>query len=765
MVTILVGPQGSGKSTYALNNSTHPIIISQDSQGPKGHMDAFKKALESAPNSEHIIVDRINHTREQRARYIDLARKAGWSTEILVMNLPFGTCLDRIVARTGHPTINSKEVGIQALRTYFNQYQRPTMDEADKVIFLTTYDPFMMDLNNIYPAGTRYIVIGDVHGCYDELMELLEKMKYRKGEDVIIFCGDLIDRGPKIDEVLRFARTTPRVHSVKGNHEDKLARHMANLGTALVSKIKIGHGLQNTIDQCGDRLDDDMMCWFWSLPLIIKFNNSYVFHAGINPRYSMLRQNREFLLYARKFNASLNTFDDENSPPWYEHELHESLKNRPMFFGHEVHGITDPLHFASHHMNKNVFPMDGGCYFGGNLLGASIKDNVTQFDYVPSRQPIEVHEPLYVNWNEPYEDRVKAGYLSKSETPDLVLYNYTDKCTYDKAWDKYTLECRGLIFEKATGKVIARPFGKFFNMGETEETQRHNLPKESYSCFEKMDGSLGIIFYYKGKWHVATRGSFYSEQAVKAAEMLGRYNLDVLGHAVGANVTLLAEIIYPANKIVVNYGNEEKLVLLGAFCSIIGEEFSYEDLQRFSKNTRMPIAPKFDYTIEQMVALQETLPADKEGFVVRFASGMRVKIKGREYMRISKILSSITPLTMWELMLDSKDFSVPSTYMMEVPEEYRDDVLSIVYKLKERRNEIIKEIQEDFEIVLMVTGISQNGPVTQEMKKIVGLYMTKGTGRSNLKHPSMIFALINGKIDAVEAYSRKMTRPKANVLS
>lgn len=786
MVTLLVGPQGSGKSTWANDAASNggygdTTIISQDLQGQKGHWEAFMNAVddrsEGYMENHRIIVDRINHTKEQRAKYINYAKARGWKTEILVMNQPFTTCLERIDKRVGHPSIKDHETAIAALRMYFMKYEHPAMDEADSVVYFNAYDPFLMDLNNVYPLGTRFIVIGDVHGCYDELMELLEKMNYKKGEDVIVFCGDLIDRGPKIDQVLQFAMTTPRVHSVKGNHEDKLARHMANMGAGLVSKIKIGHGLQNTIDQCvaSNMLDDNLMAWLWSMPLVIKFGKNYVFHAGVNPRYPMLRQNREFLLYARKFNPELNTFDDDNSPAWYQHDLHESLRGSNLFFGHDVHEITDPLHFATFQKNKSVFPMDGGCYFGGNLNGCVVNSDwpispVTlslQFFSVPSRQPKEEHEPMYLTWNEPYDERVKAGFLGKSETKDLVLYNYTDKCTYEKKWDKYTLECRGLIFEKATGRVIARPFGKFFNLGENENTQLNSLPSENYSCYEKMDGSLGILYHYSENWNAATRGSFASEQAKQAAEMLKQYNMT----SVNPEVTLLTEIIYPENRhnagarLVVDYGATRMLVLLAAYDRRTGEELTRGALEMVSVFTGMPIVQRFDFTIEEMIAMQKTLPADKEGFVARFDSGLRIKIKGQEYCRMQKILNSITPLVIWDLMLErGEGFAVPSAYMMSVPEEYRHEVLDIVFKLKEKKSAVLREVEEDFDKVVEATGVDVLQPITQEMKKKVGLFLTQGPGRATLRHPSMMFAIINGKSDAVEMYCRKAVRPTSNQL-
>ena len=127
-----------------------------------------------------------------------------------------------------------------------------------------------------------------------------------------------------------------------------------------------------------------------------------------------------------------------------------------------------------------------------------------------------------------FDELVELGYLRRVENGPLVLYNYTDKCTYDKYWNEYTIIARGLILEKETGKVIAKPFPKFWNLGEREETFFKNLPELGYTPFEKLDGSLGILFYYDNKWNIATRGSFTSDQAIKGAEILKKYNTEVL---------------------------------------------------------------------------------------------------------------------------------------------------------------------------------------------------------------------------------------------
>jgi RNA ligase len=133
---------------------------------------------------------------------------------------------------------------------------------------------------------------------------------------------------------------------------------------------------------------------------------------------------------------------------------------------------------------------------------------------------------------------IEKGLVIKQDHPTLPLsiYNYSRTCQYDKLWDEVTLDCRGLVLD-SEGNVVAKPFPKFFNMEELSDSE---IPNESFEVYEKMDGSLGIAFYYKGDWIVATRGSFVSEQAVKGTEMLKKYPIEHLDK----NNTYLFEIIY-----------------------------------------------------------------------------------------------------------------------------------------------------------------------------------------------------------------------------
>lgn len=130
----------------------------------------------------------------------------------------------------------------------------------------------------------------------------------------------------------------------------------------------------------------------------------------------------------------------------------------------------------------------------------------------------------------------KDGLLYKQVHPTLPLtiWNYTEEVQYENKWDELTLSTRGLVTDEF-GTIVARPFKKFFNMEEGKHT-----PTTDFEVFEKVDGSLGIVFNYKGDWIIATRGSFTSDQAIKGKEMLDRYPTEKLDK----NKTYLFEIIY-----------------------------------------------------------------------------------------------------------------------------------------------------------------------------------------------------------------------------
>lgn len=231
------------------------------------------------------------------------------------------------------------------------------------------------------------------------------------------------------------------------------------------------------------------------------------------------------------------------------------------------------------------------------------------------------------------EGYVAKGLLYSQSHPTLPLtiYNYTDKVQWEGLWDDITLMSRGLVVDNL-GNIVARPFKKFFNLseGRTEVT-------DSYDIFEKLDGSLGILFFYGGKWILASRGSFTSEQAKKGKKLLDKYcdysELD-------KNNTYCFEIIYPENKIVVEYNGFEGCILTAIFNTETGEEKpTYGHLCAKKFNIDTPLNK-----------LHEVIKETDEGYVIRFSNGERCKIKGAEYLRLHKTMSEMSTTAVWDCL-------------------------------------------------------------------------------------------------------------------
>jgi RNA ligase len=220
-----------------------------------------------------------------------------------------------------------------------------------------------------------------------------------------------------------------------------------------------------------------------------------------------------------------------------------------------------------------------------------------------------------------------------------------------------TLRCRGLIADDKTGEIVAWPFPKFFNVGEHQHGNDYAPPLpdgELFEVYDKIDGSLGIVYWYAGRWRAASKGSFTSEQAQWAQQWID--SRDTRG--LWPDTTYLAEIIYPGNRIVVDYGQREDLVLLAAF-DYDGTEIPLRaaaaDWLEIGTVVRswpaLPLAELLAYTeSNSRPDGQQTGGMHAEGYVIRYASGLRAKAKLTEYVRLHKILTGITERDIWRYL-------------------------------------------------------------------------------------------------------------------
>lgn len=220
----------------------------------------------------------------------------------------------------------------------------------------------------------------------------------------------------------------------------------------------------------------------------------------------------------------------------------------------------------------------------------------------------------------------------------LTIWNYTQRTQFDQAWDEVTTMARGLVTDD-DGRVIARPFPKFFNLGEVA-----TIPDEPFEVTEKLDGSLIIVFLYEDDAVVASRGSFISEHARWAQDLLDRTYPHVRAR-LRPGVTYLFELIHPENRIVVDYGPEESLTLIVMLDTATGRDLPLEDLGT-------PMVRAYP-ELRDWSDLPDRPNA--EGYVLRFESGLRLKVKQDEYLRVHRLICGVNARTIWEMLRSGQD--------------------------------------------------------------------------------------------------------------
>ena len=313
------------------------------------------------------------------------------------------------------------------------------------------------------------------------------------------------------------------------------------------------------------------------------------------------------------------------------------------------------------------------------------------------------------------EEMVAERLVNKQKHPDadLFIYNYSQSVQYGRIWNEVTLQTRGLILD-AEMNIVARPFRKFFNLTEHET---HEIPQLPFEVFDKMDGSLGILYWLNDRPFIATRGSFTSEQAIHATEILHQkyaHTFDKLHQ----NQTYLFEIIYPVNRIVVDYGNTDDLVLLAIIDNETGDDIvndvamqdiGFQEVKRYDGINDLEELKKLDLE-------------NKEGFVVRFSNGFRVKMKFEEYIRLHRIMTGVSNIAIWEYLAEGKSFE---ELLEQVPDEFYDWVQTTVADLNAQFAAILAEAK----------SVYKEFPTRKE----TALYFNEQ------KYPGVLFNLYTGK--------------------
>ena len=209
--------------------------------------------------------------------------------------------------------------------------------------------------------GARTIVIGDLHGCYDELLDLLDKVSFAS-EDRLICVGDLITKGPKNREVLDRFMSDPQFTAVIGNHDLALRRRWNG------EKLKLKPSQKPTHKEL--KKDKDRYVPFLNqLPFTIDLGTHLVVHAGLRPGLELYSQTTEDMTELRSLGEDR---ESRKGTPWYD--VYDG--DKIVLFGHWP--------AAEPRRGKKAIGLDTGCVYGGQLSAYIVETG--ELTSVPARQ-------------------------------------------------------------------------------------------------------------------------------------------------------------------------------------------------------------------------------------------------------------------------------------------------------------------------------------------------------------------------------------------
>jgi hypothetical protein len=209
----------------------------------------------------------------------------------------------------------------------------------------------------------RTVIVGDVHGCFDELTDLFEKVRLQPA-DHLVMIGDTVVKGPKPREVLRCVLARPRTTCLLGNMEWRL---LEACDRGLQHRLPRAHlETLQTLQGGWDEIEASMRTW----PLTLDLGDVLCIHAGLRPGRSLAEQTLHDLLHLRRVKVG-GVCGPTTAKPWWE--LHSGPPT--VVFGHSV--LAAPL------VTRWTIGIDTGCVYGGHLTAITLPDR--EIIQVPAR--------------------------------------------------------------------------------------------------------------------------------------------------------------------------------------------------------------------------------------------------------------------------------------------------------------------------------------------------------------------------------------------
>ena len=334
------------------------------------------------------------------------------------------------------------------------------------------------------------------------------------------------------------------------------------------------------------------------------------------------------------------------------------------------------------------------------------------------------------------------------ESFPLNIYSYSRKCQHEDHWDSVTTKCRGIVVNRETGEIVARPFEKFFNYGQKVDSMGEApmfLSNDKPVMWEKVDGFMCTLYRWEGKPYIASKGSFDSPHAKWATAWYRDHVKDMWP----SGWTPVFEGITPNLRIVIDYGKVERMVLLAVINNETGAEVGRDTLAILAEANGITVPKRHAMSLDTAVSMTLGDSQNEEGFVATwpttYGPPYRLKLKYVEYLRLHRLATAFSPKRVLEALANGWD-SVLDDAINNSPQHISHFIRKWRFALEEEKNRLLNQAAKIFDEV--------DGRVTQEMgtpstaadfillrKKFAAEFTAPG----NKLYSGILFAMLDGK--------------------
>ena len=582
------------------------LAISQD--GNKVVWKMVMETLESRMKDGHFTVIDATHTTEKALnKYVQLAKQYHYRLVCVDFSrIDLNTCLGRNYRRD-----DFKKVPQDVIERMHEQLQTSVIPKEYEVF--TPHNFTIQQDNFVADDYERIHFVGDIQGCIEPLKDFLAMVR---PNDLVVFAGDYLDRGPQNDEVLDILLRTDAVY-LEGNHEEHLRRWAH--GRDSYSK-EFESKTRPQLDNAGiDKVATREFCNKFKECLFIGYGdkNIYVTHAGLSTDKVPLP-----FIATQQMTHGVGGYDFNIDKAWMENTTGEV---------YQVHGHRNKSDIAIDEYERS-FNLEGQVEFGGSLRVMTLDKNGWYPQYYKNDTPCPENPFRKRKEEKTLIERLRADpHVREKVYGDVLSFSHERETAFTgkKEWDTYATRARGLFLDANTHEIIARGFDKFFYF-DPNQVHKFAYPVRLQV---KENGFLGLLGLHNGELFVTSKTSPTSDFTGWFKDIfyedMRPFEIDCVKKEMAEkNVCLVFEVIDPYNDPHMIEYPEKDLVLLAAVkCQEDFEKVPFDSWPYSRVQTESIV----DNPEGLMSVLATSADKQLEGYVLIDANGKRAKVKTQFY--------------------------------------------------------------------------------------------------------------------------------------